>query len=315
MRNGLLGVAATLNEDRSGARLSAGYWFNEAHTLGVDASFFAVGGRTVTSHFASQGNVLLARPFVNALTGQETAIIIASFAQQEQAAAHSQETNHLWGADADLRFQVLSGVGYCVSLLGGVRHLELDEKLENGVQVALTNPAQMAVNPFVNTSESFADRNYFYGGQVGTDAALWAGLASLQVLSKVAFGVNREVAGIDGSTVRLPGGVLTTQPGGGFALPSNIGRFRRNEFAVVPELGVTLGYQVSRHLNVTIGYSFLYFSNVLRPGELIDRTLNVTQAPPPLGTGVLTGPARPLFPGKDTEFWAQGLNLGVRFSF
>jgi hypothetical protein len=302
-------------EDRSGARLSGGYWLTDNHTLGVDATFFGVSGRTNTFSTGSLGDLLLGRPFVDAVTGKESALIIASFAQQQQGALTTTVTNHLWGCDGNLRAQVLGGVGYCVSLLGGVRHLELDEKVQTAVQFHFTDPQQLVSNPFVNTLESFAARNYFYGAQVGADTRFSAGPASMEVVSKLAYGINQETASIAGSTLRSPNGVLTFDQGGGFALPTNIGRYHRRTFALSAETGVTFAYQLSRHFHLTLGYSFLYITDVLRPGELIDRTLNMTQFPPPLGSGTLSGPARPTFVARDTEFWAQGLSIGLQFRY
>jgi len=66
-----------------------------------------------------------------------------------------------------------------------------------------------------------------------------------------------------------------------------------------------------------VGYSFLYISGVARPGDQIDRAINPNQAPaitvanpPPLN-----GPSRPAFPAADSDFWAHGVNLGVRLRF
>ena len=42
-----------------------------------------------------------------------------------------------------------------------------------------------------------------------------------------------------------------------------------NDFAVVPQLGVTLGDRVTPRLSLTLGYTFFYWSVVARPGEQI----------------------------------------------
>jgi hypothetical protein len=83
----------------------------------------------------------------------------------------------------------------------------------------------------------------------------------------------------------------------------------------VPEGGVTLGYQVTSHLRVTLGYTFLYTSNVVRPGNLIDRGVNPSQVNALLGQGAFAGPVRPAFPGGDSDFWVQGLNFGMEFRY
>jgi Putative beta barrel porin-7 (BBP7) len=41
------------------------------------------------------------------------------------------------------------------------------------------------------------------------------------------------------------GGATVTTPGGLYALPGNIGHYTHDEFSVVPELGINVGYQVT----------------------------------------------------------------------
>lgn len=106
-------------------------------------------------------------------------------------------------------------------------------------------------------------------------------------------------------------------PGGYFAQPTNIGNHSRTVFAVVPEIGLNVGYKVTNWIILLLGYTFLFTNNVVRPGDQIDRGINPTQnasfggAPPT----PLVGPARPAFTYQESDFWAQGLNVGVAFRF
>src|SRR5947208_17125615 len=54
--------------------------------------------------------------------------------------------------------------------------------------------------------------------------------------------------------------------GGLLALPTNIGHVRENHFAVVPDVSAKIGYQVAPSIRIHAGYSFLYWTNVIRPG-------------------------------------------------
>jgi hypothetical protein len=111
----------------------------------------------------------------------------------------------------------------------------------------------------------------------------------------------------------------TTQSfaGGYFALPSNIGSHSRSAFAVVPEVAFNVGYRINSATSIVLAYSFLYASNVVRPGNQIDRTINTTQSAAYTETPnpVAQGPARPSFGFNDTTFWAQSLSLGVAYRF
>ena len=66
------------------------------------------------------------------------------------------------------------------------------------------------------------------------------------------------------------------------ALRTNSGRHDRNVFCVVPELGATVGYQVTRRLKATVGYTFIYWSRVARPGDHIDLDITPDLLPPEL---------------------------------
>ena len=112
-------------------------------------------------------------------------------------------------------------------------------------------------------------------------------------------------------------GATQTFAGGYFALPTNIGNASRTEFAVVPEVALNLGYQVMPSATIVFGYSFLYASSVVRPGNQMSRTINTTQSTAytenPAAT--LQGVAQPAFKFNDSSFWAQGVNLGLMIRF
>jgi hypothetical protein len=95
----------------------------------------------------------------------------------------------------------------------------------------------------------------------------------LEFVGKVALGNTHADVTIDGSTTvtDVAGNVVTTAEGL-LARSTNIGRFEDDQFAVVPEVGITLGYALTCRLYATLGYRFIYWSEVLRAGEQIDLT-------------------------------------------
>ncbi len=168
------------------------------------------------------------------------------------------------------------------------------------------------------TTDVFSTRNQFYGGQVGLRGEYALGKLLLATTAKVALGSNHESVQVEGaSTLLMPGVAPTTVPVGQFAGPSNIGRRTRDEFAVVPEVEVKAGYQVTSWLRATVGYDFLYLSRVVRPGNQVDLFVNDSRNPvngvfgaPPLDTSNFP---RPFF--NHSEFWAQGLTFGLELRF
>src|ERR1019366_9924695 len=96
----------------------------------------------------------------------------------------------------------------------------------------------------------------------------------------VALGDTHQTVDINGSTrITTPGGATTVLPGDLLAQPSNIGHYARDQFSVVPELGLNLGYQLTRNLSVFAGYTIIYWTNVERPGDAINPRVNSTRVP------------------------------------
>ena len=72
-----------------------------------------------------------------------------------------------------------------------------------------------------------------------------------------------------------------------------------------------LGYDLTCRLKATVGWSFLYWSSVMRPGDQIDTNVNPSQLPP----GTLSGIPSPQFKPVMTDFWAQGLSIGLDYRY
>jgi hypothetical protein len=297
---------------RWGGRANLGFWLDKEQTFGIEGGAFLLNDRSVNFAANPGPGAVLTRPFFNVNLMREDASILA-FPGLATGSAAATVTTKFYGGDANFRVLALAGCCYNVAFLCGFRYLELSEQLQDAT-VSTTLPGFGGSS--INASERFGDQNFFYGAQVGVDATFWWKNLSVDLTSKFAMGVTREIAQIDGSTT-LQGfsGAVLTLPGGGFALPSILGGYGRNALAVAPEFGLNVGYALTCHCRITAGWSFLYLSNAFRPGELIDRTLNLSQGASPVGAGTVVGPLRPTFPGKDTDFWAQGANVGLHIRY
>ncbi len=115
-----------------------------------------------------------------------------------------------------------------------------------------------------------------------------------------------------GTTVTVAGVPPVASAGGLLALGGNIGHHSRDEVAVVPELDLKLAYQVTPRLKASVGYTYLYWSDVVRAGNQIDPTVNPALIPPAVAASV---PARPAFAFQQSSLWVQGINLGLEFSY
>jgi hypothetical protein len=302
---------------RSGMRFTLGGWLNDCHTLGVEGDFFMLSSRGAGLAASSTGNPILARPFFSASTGLPDAELIAfpGFLAGS-VAAHSGSTG-LLGADALLRCNLCCGCNYRLDAVAGFRYLRLSDHLdveENLVSTSPANPNFVPQGTSILLSDRFDTRNEFYGFNMGLKGSVQRGPWVLQASAQVALGDNHEVVNISGATtVTVPGTAPVTSPGGLLALPSNIGRFTKDKFDAIPELGARLGYQVTSHVQVFAGYTLIYWGDVVRAGNEVDLTVNPTLLPgsatPP------TGARRPMPLLNQSSFWAQGIDLGFELRF
>jgi hypothetical protein len=228
-------------------------------------------------------------------------------------------------------------------ILLGFRAASLDESItivEDLQQITvladnLTAPIQPGNQ--IDVVDAFATSNDFVGGDIGYETQWEHRRWSLNLLTKVAIGNTRQRVAINGSTViddemgtvtSSPGGLLTqrfeetrTDPDPDVTtddfVVGNIGSYERDEFSMIPEIGLTLGYNITPRLKFTAGYTLLYWSNIVRPGDQIDLDVNANllqrNGPPAAGTVVVDD--HPRFVFRQTDLWAQGLNLGAEYSW
>ncbi len=163
--------------------------------------------------------------------------------------------------------------------------------------------------------DQFQTSNLFNGGQIGTRLGAHYDIFSIDVITKLALGSMHESVTINGATSTTAPLAINQAAGGIFAQTSNIGHYSRDVFAVVPEVNLNLGVQVTQRIKAYVGYSFVYLSNVVRPGDQIDRSINVNRVPIDFNFGTPGGPNRPAFDWRSTSFWAQGINFGFEVTF
>ena len=305
--------------DRSptpGGRFTAGGWLDEHRTFGLEGSYFFVaprGNQFTAGGDGSAGSPVIARPFFNTVTGKEDSELVA-FPGVLAGHISVDPSIRLQGFEANALCNLCSSCNYRIGALAGFRYVDLDEGLGVTENLAVLPSAPLIGGSGFVVHDGFSTHNQFYGGQLGLRGEMWTGRLFAVANAKVALGDSQQSVDINGLTqITTPAGAVSTQPGGLMALPSNSGHFFSDRFAVVPEGNLAVGYQVTEHLSVTIGYTFLYWSNVDRPGNQIDRSINPV-ALPISGTPAVQS-NRPAFSHQETDFWAQGLTFGLELRF
>ena len=303
------------NDVRQGGRFALGYHFESLPWLGVEANYVFLADRQSDIRIASDGNPLLAQPFLNAFTGLPDANIVAMAGVARGTVTIGARTS-LWGAEANLAARLNCSDRFRLAALGGFRFLRLEDEVTSREQFLISPNVPGFGGNGVVLKDEFRTRNSFYGGQVGLETGVQFGLLTVDFRGTIALGQMQQVADVGGGFDRLsPNGVTTPFQGGVYALRSNSGRHQRDELAFLPEVGLKVGLQLTPHWKVYAGYSFLWVSSVARAGEQIDPVVNVSQFVFRSGNGPLVGPARPAFNFAESDFWAQGLNFGLELRY
>jgi hypothetical protein len=308
----------------SGARFTAGFWVDREHTWGVEGSGFFLEKRSVTFDATStpSGAPVLARPVVNAITGQETVELISA-PNVASGSAHVGAFTHLYGWDVDFLCNWYHDNCARLDLMAGYRYLNLNESisivdntmlLPGGSSGFAGNTLIVPTN--VTVGDLFTTRNLFNGGQIGGRYEYCGDHWFFNAMGKLGLGENHEVISVGGTTQQTPvGGTTSIVNGGLLALSTNSGRSTRDEFVVVPECCINIGLQFNPLVRAYVGYTFLYVSDVVRPGDQISRTVNPALVPTSQTFGTVPTPALPAAQFKTTDFWAQGINFGLEVRY
>jgi hypothetical protein len=295
----------------SGGRFNIGIWMPGGNWA-VDFDYFFLGQQNTGATFGSNGDPQFARPLI--IGGQET-VQFVSLPGVVNGAVSTNMSSQMWGAEINARQKWLCGPCGWVDMLYGYRHLDLSESISIGENLVQLNPVG---NLGIGILDQFHTRNVFNGGQIGIQSE-WHFWNRWFVggTAKVALGDMREQVNISGSTTYtpLPNGTSTTFGTGILASGSNSGNHQMDHFVVIPELNFKIGYELNDHWRVWAGYDFLFVSNVVRPGDQIDRRLNPSQIPlpPPAGAQPLVGVAQPAVLFRTTTFIAQGVSFGLQY--
>lgn len=308
-----------------GTRVAVGGFFGDSRA-GFELNGLYLGKTTQGDSFGPTSATVLARPFIDPTTGRENARIIASPGAFTGGFATDQSAQ-IWGFETNPFWRVANGSPFTMDLITGFRFFRTTETLNiydsssllaggvsafNGLGVA--SPSGIVVH------DRFHTQNTFYGGQIGAKVGFGGGERGwfVDLLGKVAIGGVHQKLSVDGSTTLTGGGLVNTAttPGGFLATGPNLGDRSEDRFAVLPEGGITVGYQFSPAFNVFFGYSVMYLSSAARPGDQVSRTVAPTQLPSspsynnkPIGgfTGIGTI--------TDSDLWLHGFSFGATFSY
>jgi hypothetical protein len=246
----------------SGIRIGAGM-VSDDHSAGIEGSFFILERRAASfSAIAPAGGIVTP---VSVIPAGDVASIT--------------EWNRFWGGDALISKAIFGADSkkscYEVDCLWGFEYLNLGERL-NALAVG---PAGTA-----DALAKFQTRNQFYGLELGARGEYRCGHFFANLTGKCGLGEVHQGLQLD-----------ATATAGGVTMAAST-HAANDDFAVVPQVTFEAGFDLTRNIRLYAGYDFLYWNNVIRPG---DQTFAAT-------------------PGVSLQqsfFWAHGLNFGAAIRF
>lgn len=287
------------------------YWLKDPELFSLELNFFIMEQRSLTESFDSDvtGNPVLARPFYDAFANTENADPRA-LPGVLRGTMFDSLTTRLMGAEASLKWHANNHFeGSHFNFFLGARWLRLDERYRS--QDTVTFLSDGSTNTF---SDTFTTYNQFFGGQMGTEWQYRLGRFVFSLTGKLAIGPNDQTIKIRGQTTIndvTNGFSIVDNSQGLFAQPTNVGDYRARTLAVLSEFGVKFHFDVSDHIRLNMGYTYFSLNRTVRPGDAIDRNINIQVPGAPLSEPFSPGP--PSF--RQSTFSAQMIDLGLEFRF
>jgi hypothetical protein len=199
-----------------------------------------------------------------------------------------------------------------VDLIVGYRYYRLSDDVTIAEHIDGL-PNSVIRDTSIDVVDAFRARNDFHGGEIGLVAQRYCGPWSFELMAKMAIGNNHQVVTINGNTTVTQPGQSITNTGGLLAQGTNIGPHIRDDFVVIPQLGLEVGYQVTCRMRAYLGYNLLYWAQVARAGDQITEFVDSGRLPGRTGHN----PILP-FPDYDyhgSSFFAHGINAGLEYRF
>ncbi len=227
--------------------------------------------------------------------------------------------NDLWGASAILQRNLTCcefggiGSGYRIDLLAGYRFLKLSDNVRIYEQLVNSDPlGPLLLGTVFEVTDNYQSHSDFHGLELGLRGEWVINRNFIAAEARAALGRSFHRLDVDGqTTVSVPGQVPVSFAGGLLASGGRVGEYTNREFAVVPQAELRVGRRVTDHLRVSVGYSLLYWSQVVRAGEQMSTTINSSQLPSP-GTPAVANGQTLLF---SSSYWAQGLTASLEWNY
>lgn len=311
---GVLGLATTTvlygnqtlgDSTQSGGRLTVGRWIDDCQYVAIGGRGFILDTQNTEFSATSPTNTILARPYFDVSSGQaaqQNSLVIA-YPNVQTGGVQVTSSADVAGGDFFLRRMIHESelsrvdfwIGYQFARITGDLTIASNSTEASGAELAVT--------------DQFSTRNEYHGAAFGFMTTIERECWRLNLLTKMGLGRMHQSANLTGSNSLTDGTNTTTDNVGLLVRSTNSGLHTNNAFSMSPEINLTWSYRLTRSLDASIGYSLVYWTNVLTPGGAIDPNLAVNLDDPP------TGNLNPQMQFLDHAYWVQGVSFGLSGRF
>lgn len=300
----------------SGGKMTLGGWLDTEQTVGLEFTGFLLEQRSWGQAYqggALPTNEIFTNPTKALLPyrGKDVVAQWSTAASLKQSGVQLAPINNyqlgsnlqMWSADINWLANWGRTETQSFDLLFGFRQMQVQEGLTLKGQSSYYDSPNSQYTTQTGT-DSVAATNGFYGGQFGGKISEQFGRVRLDVVGKLALGGTLQNVRFAGDNTLNTIAGSTTSEGYVYTQKSNIGLHTAKRFAVLPEILVKLSVPVTEHLNMGLGYNFLYLSSVARTGNQLDPYINAAATP-----------AHPIANMSNDGIWAQGVMFSAEWKY
>jgi hypothetical protein len=308
----LFGQTNLADTSRIAGRWTLGRWFDCNQTTGIEISYLTTETDTSGYFATSAGSTIIARPFYNVDSGAQDARLI-SYSGVSDGSLDVYARSRLDGLDVTMRHGLFWDSNRRLDFTVGYRYMQLKDVFRTHEATFSTDTSGVVpVGTATSIHDVFDTKNEFNGANLGFAGRMQYNRWSMDLLMKLGIGNTRSRVNLQGSsTVTTPDGTVANYESGLLVLDSNKESITHNQFTMIPELGINLGYDLTPRLRATVGYSLIYWSHVARAGDQVNTDLN----PNEFQSTSWTGAAIPRETFVVNDYWIQGLNVGLDLTF
>jgi hypothetical protein len=299
---------------RPGGRLEVGVWLDPCQRTAIGGRYLAVADATISPVWTSSDLAFIARPFSDVSTTPATPdafpVVNASATPPTTGRIGVATGSEMQAADFFFNWVLRRSPCASFGFLAGYQYAHIDEDLliDSFTQSSVGTAVQS-----IAVTDLFDANNEFHGGLFGFRGDYRYGRFGVELLARIAFGNMRQTINIAGSTTAtdVNGGTSVRNSGLLAQASTNGGLHAQDEFSFMDEAGIRLAFYPVERLKLSVGYSLMHWSSVVRPGGEIDTLVDgrlLTASPP----ADATHPALVFDP---TDYIVQGLNFGAEFRF